>query len=94
MRVRGWGRSLCILGLANPAPGLLLEREAADTTKVQSVPFYGKLHNPSDSHCGGAQIGYAFHGHSVHGDSVRRGKRATGGDGLKGLLGRVLVATR
>ena len=41
--------------LADLAPGPLFGRQAtADTTKVQSVPFYGKLHNPSDSHCGGA----------------------------------------
>ena len=92
MRSRGWGRSLCILGLANPAPGHLIGNTTADTSSLHNVPFHGKLHNRGHAYTFGARVGCPFHGQGASGDRVGPGEGTAGIKSLKGLFRGVLVA--
>ena len=92
MRSRGWGRSLCILGLANPAPGRLVWSTATDDFTLHNVPFHGKLPDRSDPYTFGARIGCPLHGQGAPGDCVGPGKGTAGIESLEGLFESVLVA--
>ena len=86
MRSRGWGRSLCILALTNPAPGRLVGSITADNSTLHDVAFHGKLPDRGRAYTFGASVGCPFHGQGASGDRVSPGKGTTGIESLKGLF--------
>ena len=94
MRSRGWGCSLCILGLANPAPGRLVGSMTADNSTLHNVPFHGKLPDRDHAYTFGASVRCLFHGQAASGDRVGPGEGTAGIKSLKGLFRGVLVALR
>ena len=90
MRSQEWGRSLCILGLTDPAPGCLIGSMTADNSRLHDVPFHGKLPDGGHAYTFGASVGCPFHGQGASGDRVGPGEGTAGIKSLKGLFRGVL----